>query len=203
MTSLQVFEKFVPDEAVAYCNNLYETMGFEFKITKSRRTKLGDFRFKPDNKKSIITINNDLNSYAFLVTFLHEVAHLITFQKFTNRVAPHGSEWKREFTNISVPLLTKDVFPPSILISLTKYFQNPKASSCSDPNLYRALRHFDSPTNKLPLNDIQNQQSFIFNKRRFIRMEKKRTRWVCEEINSKRKYLINGIADVEVLEVNS
>jgi len=203
MTSRQVFEKFVPREAVVYCNELYETMEFEFKVTKSRSTKLGDFRFKPGQKKSTITINNDLNPYAFLVTYLHEVAHLITFQKFTNRVSPHGNEWKQEFVRISTPMLSEAVFPPIILSSLIRYFQNPKASSCSDPHLYSALREFDSTTEKISLKDIQNNQPFSFNKKQFIRLEKKRTRWVCEEIGTKRKYLINGIAEVKLLEVNS
>jgi len=203
MTSHQVFEKFVPQKAVAYCNELYETMEFEFKVTKSRRTKLGDFRFKPDQRKSIITINNDLNRFAFLVTYLHEVAHLITFQKFTKRVAPHGREWKNEFVKISNPILNEDIFPPAILASLNSYFKNPKASSCSDPILYKALRQYDTPTNKILLKDIQNHQPFLFNKKQFIRLEKKRTRWVCEELKTKRKYLINGIVDVELLEDNS
>ena len=203
MTSVQVFEKFVPPASISYCNQLYESMGFEFKITKSRSTKLGDFRFKPDLKKSIITINNDLNSYAFLVTYLHEVAHLVTFQKFTSRVAPHGTEWKQEFIRISQPMLIEEVFPPSILASLNSYFQNPKASSCSDPKLYNALRQFDSPTNKISLEKIKNHQPFLFNKKQFIRLEKRRTRWVCEEIITKRKYLISGLAEVELLEVNS
>ena len=203
MTSRQVFEKFVPKAAVDYCNDLYESLTFEFKVTKSRRTKLGDFRFRPDMKKSIITVNNDLNPYAFLVTYLHEVAHLTTFKKHSHKVAPHGNEWKQEFINISEPMLTNDVFPPSVLASLTNYFQRPKASSCSDPNLYQALRQFDTNENTISLKDIEPHQPFIFHGKKFVRLEKKRTRWVCEEINTKRKYLIPGIAEVELIEVNS
>lgn len=203
MTAIQVFEKFVPSAAISYCNQLYESMGFELKITKSRSTKLGDFRFKPDLKKSIITINNDLNPYAFLVTYLHEVAHLGTFQKHTHSVSPHGVEWKKEFIRISQPMLTQEVFPPTILASLNSYFKNPKASSCADPKLHIALRKFDAPTNKISLENIQDHQPFLFNKKRFLRLKKKQTRWVCEEIYSKKKYLINGMAEVTLLEVNS
>ena len=203
MTSHQVFEKFVPKAAVDYCNKLYETMAFEFKVTKSRRTKLGDFRFRPDKKKSTITVNNDLNPYAFLVTYLHEVAHLMTFQKFGNRVSPHGNEWKQEFISISEPMLTKEVFPPPVLNSLANYFKRPKAGSCSDPELYNALRQFDITGKAVSLQEISNRQPFVFHDKTFIRLEKKRTRWVCEEIKTKRKYLIAGIAEVELLEDNS
>ncbi len=203
MTSNQVFGKFVPPASVDYCNQLYETLGFEFKITKSRRTKLGDFRIEPGSKKSTITVNNDLNPFAFLVTYLHEVAHLITYHDFSNRVAPHGKEWKQEFAKIAQPMLTTEVFPQSVLQSLNNYFKKPKASSCSDPILYEALRKFDRPTDKISLKDIQNNKPFIFNKKRFIRLEKKRTRWVCEEIETKKKYLISSLAEVDLIEVNS
>ena len=203
MTSHQVFEKFVPTAAVDYCNGLYENMTFEFKVTRSRRTKLGDFRFRPDKRKSIITVNNDLNPYAFLVTYLHEVAHLTTFKKHGYKVAPHGNEWKQEFINISEPMLTEDVFPSSVLDSLIKYFQRPKASSCSDPDLYQALRQFDPNEDMVSLKDIENNQPFIFHGKKFVRLEKKRTRWLCGEIKTERKYLISGIAEVELIEVNS
>lgn len=203
MTAVQIFNKFVPDAAVDYCHYIYKTMKFECRITKSRSTKLGDFKFKPSQKKSIITINGDLNSFAFLITYLHEVAHLVTFRKFTSKVAPHGEEWKQEFVRIVQPMLTKEVFPCSILAPLNAYFQSPKASSSSDPVLYRALRQFDSLPNKILLGDITNYRPFVFRKKRFIQIEKKRTRWVCEEVSTKRKYLISGVAEVELLRVNS
>ena len=78
---LAIFKRFVPLEAANYCLALYQQYGFEFKIKKSRRTKFGDYQFEPAQQKLIITINNDLNHYAFLITYLHEVAHLITFEK--------------------------------------------------------------------------------------------------------------------------
>ncbi|WP_425392436.1 SprT-like domain-containing protein [Ekhidna sp.] len=196
MTSEEVFKKFVPEASVSYCVKLYERMGFEFKIKKARQTKLGDYRFNPKTNKHTITINNDLNPFAFLVTYLHEVAHLIAFKQYGRRIQPHGKEWKKSFKEISEPMLTTEVFHVSVLSALKRYFKNPKASSCSDPTLYQILKQFDDPSDKVFLKDISIGGTFKFNKKAFIKLEKKRTRSVCQEIRSKRKYLISEIAEV-------
>lgn len=193
----QVFERFVPPEAVSYCVKLWDYFGFEFKIKKSRQTKLGDYRFVPQDSKHIISINNDLNPYSFLVTYLHEVAHLVTFQEHGRKSAPHGSEWKQNFKRVVRPVLNESVFPPSVLLALKNYFKNPKASSCSDPILYNILKKFDTPNDMVSLKDIQLGGSFDFNGKTYQKLEKKRTRSVCLELRSNRRYLISEIAEVQ------
>lgn len=201
MTSEEVFKKFVPDSAVSYCNKLYEKLGFEFKIKKARQTKLGDYRYDHEIDRHIISINNDLNAYSFLVTYLHEVAHLVAFKKYGNRIMPHGVEWKKCFKEVAQPMLTDKVFDERVLAVLNKYFSNPKASSCSDPTLYNILRKFDSSP-ALQLKDIKIGEDFQFNKRIFRKLEKKRTRSVCLEVKTGRKYAIAEIAEITPLNQN-
>ena len=197
MTSEEVFRKFVPAGAVVYCVKLYEKLGFEFKIKKARQTKLGDYRYNPRTERHTITVNNDLNPFAFLVTYLHEVAHLMAFKQYGRRIQPHGKEWKNCFKQVANPMLKAEVFHPNVLSALNAYFKNPKASSCSDPVLYQILKQFDEPNNKVLLKDIRPGSAFSFNRKVFIKLEKKRTRAVCQEINTKRKYLISEVAEVE------
>lgn len=192
----KIFARFVPAQAVSYCFGLWNELGFEFQIKKSRQTKLGDYRYTPDSKKHTITINNDLNSYSFLVTYLHEVAHMITFQKHGRKVSPHGSEWKDHFRKVAEPLLTEDVFPITVLTALVHYFKNPKAASCSDPTLYNVLKQFDSPSGQIPLSKITPGQFFSFKDVVYQKLEKKRTRSVCLDIRSKKRYLIPEVAPV-------
>lgn len=196
MTSTEVFARFVPENAVAYCDKLYQKLNFEFKIKKARQTKMGDYRFHFGTGKQTITINNDLNPYAFLVTYLHEVAHLVAFNQYGRKIQPHGREWKACFKEISQPVLTDAIFPKSVLTALIKYFKNPKASSCSDPILFQILKQFDSGDSKTLLKDIEVGQLFLFNNKEFIKLEKKRTRAVCKEILTNRKYYISEIAEV-------
>ncbi len=195
LTSEEVFQKFVPESAVTYCNRLYESLNFEFKIKKARQTKLGDYRFDRMNGKQTITINNDLNTYSFLVTYLHEVAHLVAFNKYGETILPHGKEWKQCFKEVAEPVLNTQVFDEGVLNALNKYFSNPKASSCSDPILYNILKKFDSNPS-IQLKDIKQGEEFLFNKRLFRKVEKKRTRSVCVELKTGRKYAIAEIAEV-------
>lgn len=198
MTSRRVFERFVPEAAVEYCDQLYTQLGFEFKIKRNRHTKLGDFRYEPRSGRATITINNDLNPYAFLITYLHEVAHHLTYKEFKGKVKPHGSEWKNCFKHLSRPVLNESVFPRVVLASLIRYFKNPKASSCSDPHLYKTLQQFDSNPHPI-LDSVPMDTWFQFKLKWYRKLEKKRTRWVCEEKQSGKKYLITGLAQVEII----
>jgi hypothetical protein len=195
----KVFDRFVPAPAVDYCYKLWEYFGFEFKIKKSRQTKLGDYRFSPHTKKHTITINNDLNAFSFLVTYLHEVAHLVTYNEHGRKAAPHGKEWKHNFKRVVQPILNQEVFPENVLLALTNYFKNPKASSCADPVLFNVLRQFDHPSDEIPLSKVHNGQHFKFQGRSFKKIERKRTRSVCEEIGSGRRYLISEVAQVIIM----
>ena len=199
MTSEKVFKKFVPEAAVSYCDKLYQRLGFEFKIKKARQTKFGDYRYDPEGGKHTISINNDLNPYAFLVTYLHEIAHLIAFAQHGRRIKPHGREWKECFKQVTIPLLNEKVFPKTVLMALKRYFKNPRASSCSDPELYAMLIQFDVPEEGVVLlKKVGIGESFIFRKKEFVKLEKKRTRSICEETGTKRKYLIAEIAEVKI-----
>ncbi|MEQ8473217.1 MAG: SprT-like domain-containing protein [Marinoscillum sp.] len=199
MNSSEIFKRFVPAESVDYCVKLWDYFGFEFKIKKSRQTKLGDYRFTPKLKRHTITINNDLNPFSFLVTYLHEVAHLVTFDEHGRKAAPHGTEWKHNFKRVAQPVLNDKVFPLPVLLALNNYFKNPKAASCSDPVLYNILKQFDEPTDLIPLSQVKTGQTFDFQGKNYVKLEKKRSRSVCQEVMSRRKYLISEIARVKLI----
>ena len=194
---LAVFQRFVPLNAAQYCLHLYHQYGFEFKIKKSRKTKYGDYRFESTQQKHVITINNDLNPYAFLITYLHEVAHLMTYQKHKNQVNPHGEEWKNSFKIISLPILNPKVFPDLLLKTLAHYMIKPKASSCSDPNLYTLLKKYDHSNDTCLLQTLQVGNRFLFNGASYQYLQLKRTRVLCLQINSGKKYLISKISSVK------
>ena len=89
------FRSFVPEKSIPQVEYLLKQNNFALKIVNERQTKHGDFRRLP-NGRFQITINNNLNSYQFLMTLIHEIAHHITHQKF-GIVKPHGKEWKMVF----------------------------------------------------------------------------------------------------------
>lgn len=190
--------KYVPQEFVPYVFNLLTTNKVKFRVTKKRVTKLGDYR-PPNNATGyhVISVNFDLNPYSFLITTLHEFAHLNTFLKYGNKVNPHGKEWKLEFTLLLEPLIKNDSnLPMDVKKAILKSMNNPKASSCTDVNLARILNRYNSPSKYVLLEEIPVQGHFMFRNKEYKQIQKKRSRYLCESLENGRKYLINGIAEV-------
>ena len=197
----QILSKYLPNDFVPYISELIMQSDVKFKIVAPRQTKLGDFKAKGDkSNKSQITINGDLNPYAFLITTLHELAHLHTFNKYKYKVRPHGNEWKKEFSMLLNPILVHDSLPNELKIALEKSIQNLKASSCSDIHLSRVLKKYDPFKSTVTLEELDENTPFTINKKSYLKGKLRRTRYLCKEMNSGKSYLIHALAEVNVLE---
>lgn len=194
------FEKHVPKGAVNYCFDIWKENPFSFYITKERNTKLGDFRYRKDKITQTITINHNLNPYQFLITYVHEVAHHRAFAKYGLRIKPHGAEWKKSFQELMAPLLEVSIFPKDVLIPLKRHMINPRASSGSDFILMVELRKFDQRQDDAVqyLQQVAKGTQFEIRGRLFEKLETRRTRVLCLEIESGKKYLISNHAEVRV-----
>jgi hypothetical protein len=191
--------RFAPEFFLEYLVELILNAKVKFKIVPGRLTKLGDFRVRSEGEKPIITVNGNLNKYAFLITTLHELAHLHTYQKFGNRVLPHGSEWKNAFRALLEPILVSKKLPDDIEKALWKSFTNTKASSCSDLNLSRVLKKYDKPSDQTSLEEIPVASHFSLNGRAFEKGLLRRSRYLCKELNSGKQYLIHALATVQLI----
>ena len=196
----QVLIKYIPEQAVSQIVNWIIEYGVHLKITKDRSTKLGDF--SPTlgvNRGHRITINYNLNKFAFLITLVHEIAHFDTWNTYKQTVKPHGIEWKVAFQNHMKPFLREDIFPTEVLIRVVSYMNNPAASSCVDEDLLRILRQFDSEV-FLTLEDLPEDSLFKLKTGRVFKKGKQRRKYFrCEEFGSGKHYLINPLAEVETI----
>lgn len=194
-------ENYIPQKAVFHIKLLLAEYKPILKITKPRNTKLGDFRPSlVGNRPHIISVNSDLNQYSFVLTLVHEIAHLFCWEKNGRSVKPHGLEWKILFKELMLPILNPMVFPEELLKPLAKHLKNPKSSTVYDVNLKRVISNYDSNEKQFYLEDLHFNQSFRINKRIFIKLERQRTRYKCRDIANNRLYLINGVAAVEIVE---
>ena len=168
-------------------------------ITKSRKTVLGDYRNAVAGKAHRITVNGNLNQFAFLITLLHELAHLITYIRFGHRVASHGKEWKQQFGELLKHFLQTDLFPMDIKQQLTLSINNPAASSCADDALMRVLRKYDAIADGICLvEEIDEGALFIAsNGRVFKKMKKLRKRIQALEVSTGRMYLFSPVYEVK------
>jgi hypothetical protein len=139
----------------------------------------------------LITLNNDLNPYLFLVTYVHEVAHLFVHKKSGNRVEPHGVEWKEEFRVLMLPLLKESSFPPEILHELRRHMADPKASSFADTALTNSFRKYDPEhLHSVQLSEVAEGSVFKLQGKYFKKGKLRRTRIVCREMKTRRLYLV-------------
>ncbi len=188
---------YVPEASIELVLDLLTQYPCRLKIVGNRKSKHGDFRKLPNGHYQI-TINNDLNQYRFLLTLIHELAHLVT-HKNHGKVQPHGSQWKQCFQYLMLPFLRPEIYPSEVLPFLAHYLKNPKASTDSDVNLSLALKRLDAPNDKNFIFEIPLQRKFIYNKRIFVRGPKRRTRFGCIEVASGRTYLFHQNAEVDLI----
>jgi SprT protein len=196
---VNVLAQYMPAGAAPVIAKWIDYFQCEFKISKSRATKLGDYRhpFKKDGHK--ISVNNNLNRYAFLVTTVHEFAHLLTWNDHKNKVKPHGEEWKHNFKRMMTPFLEQDVFPEELQKAIILYLNNPSASSCTDLKLSRALKNYDPVLDHSRLEELPHDTIFtIKDGRRFKKGVRLRKRYRCECLDNGNIYLFNPLAEVVV-----
>lgn len=168
-------------------------------ITRDRKTKAGDYRHPYADHGHRISVNGSLNPYAFMITLIHEMAHLVNWERHRNKVLPHGKEWKQAFKEEMQPFLNENVFPKDILTVLEKHMKNPKSATVRDQELVRALRSYDEPNGHHFLDEIPTGAGFKLGQRTFIKGEKLRKRYRCKEHGTDRVYLISGIAEVKLI----
>ena len=171
-------------------------------VTRHRRSLHGDYR-PPSTKYPYhrISVNATLNPYSFYITLLHELAHLTTTVAYGLKAAPHGAEWKGEFRKILLPVMGRSIFPADVERALQAYLQNPAASTCTDPHLYKALaKHDANEEGQVHADAVPVGVRFRLGNRIFLKLENLRTRSRCKDEATGRIYFVQGIAQVKLLE---
>ena len=170
-------------------------------VARERKSILGDYRHRTHHDNHRISVNGNLNKYSFLITLLHELAHLLTFEQFANKVMAHGREWKMIYAQLLDQFLQHHTFPPDIEKELMMSLRNPAASSCAEDGLLRVLRKYDEAGSKFVLvEEIMTHSMFRTNDGRiFQKGNKLRKRFQCKEINTGRVFLFSPVYAVEMM----
>src|SRR5215210_993523 len=140
---LQALAEYLPPNTFLPVAAYLQQYKVHLTVTRERKSILGDYRNAHSNRNHRISVNGNLNVWSFLVTLLHELAHLLTFEKFGNKVQSHGKEWKAIFGQLLERFIKQEIFPADIKYALLQSLQNPAASSCADEVLLRVLKTYD------------------------------------------------------------
>lgn len=199
---LQILQRYFPEAAIPMVAEAYLQSRFNLRFKRPRTSKLGDFRPPRDrNGLCTITLNQDLNPYQMLVTFVHELAHYQVLVNYPRkRLEPHGDEWKQTFTQLLLPYLKPEVFPEDILKALHHHLKHIKASSSADQNLAKVMKRYDrnaSDEKILIVEDLPEGSIFqLKNGMSFKKGPKRRTRFQCECLDNGRTYSVSGLTIV-------
>ena len=196
---LNSLAEFLPNGAFPMLEPLLIQYKVHLTITRSRASVLGDYRNAVAGKAHRISVNGNLNPYAFLITLLHELAHLTTFLRFGHRVSAHGKEWQQEFAGLLKQFIASGLFPDDIRSQLLQSVQRPAASSCADTGLRRVLRRYDPQKNNHCLvEELNAGEYFEIDKGRIFRLEgQQRKRFKALEVATQKMYLFSPVYEVK------
>jgi hypothetical protein len=198
----ETLARYIPEHAVKPVFDLIVANQVHLKIVNERQTRHGDYR-RGHTGKHEITVNASLNKYRFLITLIHEIAHLVAFEKFGRNIKPHGDEWKFTFQRLMVPFIRPEIFPGQLLPLLARHFKNPSASSDTDTTLSLALKQYDAQNDKNYIFEIPYGSVFrIKNGKIFKKLAVRTKRFECIEISSGKTYLFNPNAEVELINIS-
>ena len=195
---LEYLSQFIPPVAVPRVLEYLHQYKVHLTITRERKSILGDYRHATTEKNHRISVNGNLNPYAFLITLVHELAHLVTFIKFKHQVSPHGREWKDCYALLLKDFLGKEIFPPLIEQTLKQSMHDLPASSCADEGLMRVLKKFDRDNGMVMVEQLPEGQLFDIGEGRIFKKGKKlRKRFQCIEVDTGKLYLFSPIYEVK------
>lgn len=192
---------FVPESSLDLVVEFIFHYKVNLTITKSRSSLHGDY-YPPDNGEGHkISVNYNLNKYAFLIVLIHEIGHLVVHLKHKNSVRPHGSEWKKEFATLMRPFMEATIFPNELKSALSRFLVNPGASLESDANLVIALDKYNkSKSDYIFIDQVEDGSIFqTSNGNTYKKIEKLRKRIRALDIKSKQVFLFSPTVKVKIL----
>ena len=195
---LDALREYMPPNSFELVIPLIQQHKVQLTITRERQTKLGDYRNAYGNQNHRISVNGNLNKFSFLITLLHELAHLLAYEQYGHRIQAHGKEWKNIYAGILKSFLQQGIFPADIATELHISTNNPAASSCAEEGLQRVLKNYDRKIAGMKMvEQITNGKQFrMSNGRIFQKGERVRKRYQCLEIATGKMYLFSPVFEV-------
>jgi SprT protein len=203
---MQALAAFLPEGSFEKVVHYIHHYKVHLTISKQRKSVLGDYRHAGWGGHHRISINGNLNKYEFLITLLHELAHLLAYEQHRNRVEPHGKEWKHIYSGLLMDFVQSKLFPADIEQALQKSIHNPSATANGETDLLLVLRKYNPVRKENVQVMTEVPEGAIFqteNGRIFRKGAKRRKRFECTEIKTGLLYTFSPVTEVRLLQTES
>jgi hypothetical protein len=200
---LQALAAYLPEGSFERVAEFLHQYKVHLTITRQRKSVLGDYRHAGREGNHRISINGNLNKYEFLITLLHELAHLLTFEQFQHRAAPHGIEWKQQYSQLLSHFVAHQIFPPEIVRALQASIRNPAATANGETDLLLVLRKYTIQKREgyITMEELAEGEWFeTDNGRTFQKISRRRKRFTCIEQSSGLSYSFSAVTEVRKIE---
>ena len=203
---LYALNAYLPEGAFEPVVELINHYKVHLTVTRERKSVLGDYRHAAMGANHKITVNGNLNKYEFLITLLHELAHLLCFEQYRNRVEAHGKEWKVIYGQLLTQFIQLQIFPDDIRKSLQKTLLNPAATANGETALLLVLRKYNPAQKEGVITLAHLADGALFKEikgRIFRKIKLRRKRIECIELATGNIYLFSALTEVEKVAINS
>ncbi len=201
---MQELKHYLPEGSFDKAIHFLYLYNVHLTVAKERKSVLGDYKHAHQGRNHRISVNGNLNKYEFLITLLHELAHLLTFESHKNRVEAHGSEWKNCYSNLLKDFIEANIFPTDVEKVLRKSMKSPAATANGEIALLTVLRKYNTSHKEgyQLLSSITEGVLFMTeNGKIFKKGVLRRKRYACIELKTGLHYTVSAITEVRILEV--
>lgn len=192
--SIQSLEKYLPQNTLQYLKDWFADYYIHIKVTRNRNSKLGDYRKLPDHSHEI-TINSTLVPQLFFFVLTHELAHLIAFEKYGRKIAPHGNEWKETFRQMLMQSI--DVYEENLRPIVVKFSKSPKANFMASADLVKYFHVENQDDNLIFIEKLKKGDFFMFRNEKYLLEGLIKKNYLCKNLATGRKYSFKPLARVE------
>lgn len=198
LTFIKNLTTYIGKDAAIYIEKFTRGLALKVRVTKQRDTKYGDYMPSVNGKQQRITVNGNLDNFSFLITLLHELAHLKAYENFGQKIKAHGSEWKLEFIKIIDDALNNNLFPLDIAKTINLQYVIKKDLSFESRIIINdSINKYLNITIPKRLEDFPvNSLVSLINGMQVKVIEIKRTRYLCKCLNNNKMYYIQKKIEV-------
>ncbi|WP_417428157.1 SprT-like domain-containing protein [Halpernia sp.] len=197
--SIQILQKYLPETAFPFLKIWFANHQIHIHISRNRNTKLGDYQKLKDGSHKI-SVNHNLQPELFFFVLTHELAHLIAFEKY-RKISPHGKEWKLTFREMLLESLS--VYSAEIKPHILQFSKSPKANFMASGPIVKFFHKDDLSENEMFIEGLEMEDSFLYRKQIYKIRQKLKKNYLCENLNSGKKYIFKALAKVEKIENNN
>ena len=191
--SIQSLQNYLPENTLPYLKNWFSNHYIHIKITKNREFKLGDYRKLRDNSHEI-SLNSTLPPQLFFFVLTHELAHLLAFEKYGRKIAPHGAEWKHTFRNMLLESI--EVYEENLKPIIINFSRSPKANFMASPDLVKYFEIRNQDDGSEYIHELKNGDQFIYRNEKYVLQSLIKKNYLCIHLASGRKYSFKPLARV-------